>query len=342
MNPFERRILEAETRARERIRLAGEGNAPGRSSPGLEDLRLRARANQRLLSERLGHSLAPQGFSCSARDRLDLEGRLSILKHDAVEACFFALRLRAQKALRNGSGRTGLLDEVRAAGARLEELVPRMTAFFEARSPDDRRTGDLVPQLEAEMAAAVVGIREALGTLPAGLEVLVEEVDAVLKAIRLEAERLREARIGLLEVVEEAYCCQQASLQEAGMEFTVESRAGDDRVQAEREPLLSLLVELFRNAVLHREGNAGGHLCIVLREEAGALWLDVSSFPARKPEVPLERLLEPGVSRRADGGEGLALARDRMARQGGSVELGYDEARALFRVSLSFPKRRPV
>ncbi len=342
MSSFEARIREAEGRARQRLRRAEERRGRGRGGGEAEELRLRTRANRRLVAGCLGRHHAAADPAASARDRLDLEGRLSVLKHDVVEACFFALRLMAQKALREASPRPEVLAEVRTAGARLEELLPRVTSFFEAPTPDGRRTGDLVPGLEGAMAGAVVGIREALGRLPAGLESLVEEVDAALEAVRQEAERLREARISLMEVVAEALACQQAALREAGMESTVESRSRGDRVHADREALLSLLVELFRNAILHREGGAGGRLCILLREEADSLRLDVTSRPARRPQAPLERLLDPGVSRRDGGGEGLALARERMARQGGSIELGYEEDQARFRVSLSFPKRCPV
>jgi hypothetical protein len=341
MTGAEKRIRAAEERTRQRIEAASKRHLSPPTERGTW-----AEFRERLdgLREEIGGHFGETGdFPSGASgplDRIFLERALSALKHGLVESCFYNLRILAQKVSLDGTD-----DDARAlkaASDRLPAVRKELGSFLEGRVP----CGMLVAKLLPDLASVFRNTLPALELVVAGGFGLVGEipplVDAILFGLSRETDRLRTLRLSLVALVQKALELEKPRLQEADMNVKVVREVDDDRIHADEPRLLATVVELLRNAAIHRKRNGPGEVLIRLTSDENNVSLKISSKPALPPVGPLDRLFEVGCSRRQDGGEGLAAVRRTLAAHGGETKLWFSGGSGTFDVSLSLPTRLPI
>jgi signal transduction histidine kinase len=117
--------------------------------------------------------------------------------------------------------------------------------------------------------------------------------------------------------------------------------SGPMRVVADRVILRQALLNLFDNAIKHSP--EGGHIRVVVREQAGSPVVDVidngPGIAAEHRDAIFERFyrIDPARSRDAGGaGLGLCIARWAVELHGGHIELESDEGKgSTFRIVLA-------
>jgi signal transduction histidine kinase len=341
MSRFEERIRAAEERAKGRVQAAANCHSASPAERGTwAEYRERMDSLRKEIDNRFQSTGSYQSKECGPLDRIFLERALSALKHGLVESCFYNLRILAQKvALDRGSQD---LSALTTAGERVPTVRKELGLFLQGRVPCGILVADLLPDL-ASVFLKTLPLLE--GAVVGGLAMAKEIpalVDAVLSGIAREADSLRSQRLSLFALVRRALEIEGPRLQEADMDVSVENEVEDDRIHADEPRLLDTIVELLRNAAVHREGSGRGKVVINLRPRENYIHLVVSSRPALPPLIPLNRLFETGVSRREGGGDGLATVQRTLTSHGGRAELQFSCGSGTFDVCLALPTRLPV
>lgn len=341
MSGIEDRIRAAEERARRRQELAArESQAGVRSSSSWREVQARLSILRRELAQRFPTRGDAVDAASAPLDRIFLERALSALKHGLVESCFYNLRLLAQKVVLDG--KEADLGALREAAGRLPDLRREIASFLDSSTPGGHRIAGLLPRLRHDFDTTLADLERAVCGGFAAAERIPRAIDALLAGIAAEAESLRSRRLSLLSVVRQAVELEQPRLGEARMEVRVVAAVEDDRIHAEEAPLRDAVVELLRNAAIHRLENGPGEVVLSLERAGEQLVLAVASRPARIPAAPLEQLFLLGCSRRKGGGDGLASVREVVRSLGGEAELRFDGELESFEVSLRLPVRLPI
>jgi nitrogen fixation/metabolism regulation signal transduction histidine kinase len=105
-------------------------------------------------------------------------------------------------------------------------------------------------------------------------------------------------------------------------------------VQADRDQLTQVLVNLLKNAQEAMEGRAGTITARTRADGAGAI-LEVEDEGPGVPQSQRARILEPYVSTKPNGtGLGLAITLRILEEHGGRLEVGEGGGGAVFRITL--------
>jgi len=341
MSRFEERIRAAEERAKGRVEAAANSHSGSPAERGTwAEYRERMDSLRKEIDNRVQSIGSSQSRECGPLDRIFLERALSALKHGLVESCFYNLRILAQKvALDEGSHD---LSALTAAGERVPTVRKELGLFLQDRVPCGILVANLLPDLARVflktlplLEGAVVGGMAMAKEIPA-------LVDAILSGISREADGLRSQRLSLFTLLRRALELEGPRLQEAEMDVSVSNEVEDDRIHADEPRLLDTIVELLRNAAVHREGSGPGKVAISLQPRENHIHLVISSQPALPPLIPIHRLFETGASRREGGGDGLATVQRTLAAHGGGAELQFSGGSGTFDVCLALPTRLPV
>ena len=184
--------------------------------------------------------------------------------------------------------------------------------------------------------------REIIGSMLEEADRLARLVDTLLLLSRADAGAILLHREGLdlVDMAREAAAQLEVLAEEKRQALSIES-SGPMRVVADRVILRQALLNLFDNAIKHSP--EGGHIRVVVREQAGSPVVDVidngPGIAAEHRDAIFERFyrIDPARSRDAGGaGLGLCIARWSVELHGGHIELESDEGKgSTFRIVLA-------
>lgn len=331
-----RNVLAGVARLHERLH-----GRQGRLEGALQKYRSRIDSLKRSLATGVPPSRV-QDEPSSPRDRIYLERGLSALKHGIVEACFYNLRALAQKIVSDGPSEEAW-RRLRRASRVLPAVQHEVDGFLADQTPDGRRVGGLIPEMERAFQQLLGQLQEVCEDAGwEGLDQVPVLIDEALESLRQAAERIRRQRLSVRVLVQQALELERSRLETAGLDVTLRCEVVDGTVHATEGELLASLVELLRNATLHRRDAVGGYLRIYLHEDSQTVNVELRNGPAAFPPAPQGHLARPGVSRRRGGGDGLARVQELVRRLGGSMVVGYEHEPREFLVRLSLPSRLPI
>ncbi len=336
----EDRARRAEERAMERMtRIEQAAHCRSNCSANWQELRRRLDRTRADFQQRLsgGPATAPEP---TPLDRVFLEQALSELKHGVVESCFYNLRLLVQQVMLEELPEDD--DALSRNLQRLRGVSQELTDFFRQASPSGPILGELLPDCARDLSIAVTDLLRAAEGDSSALAEVPGRIDQALGILAAAAADLRQQRISLHGIVEEAVALERPRLTEASMKVVLDSRAEEDHLHADREAILGALVELLRNAAAHRAESGPGEVGIGLVSQDRALVLTVWSRPALSPPASVDVLFEPGRTRKERvGGDGLFAVRKVVRQHGGSARLEFEDLEKVFRVLLEFPRGFP-
>ena len=341
MSSAEERAREAEERARARLERAQEATlSRAERSPLWVELRKRLDRTRAEFEQRLGVESEAQAPSAAPLDRVFLEQALSELKHGVVESCFYNLRLLAQKALLDGGEDDG--ESLARSLERLRGVADELDGFFQQPTPSGPTVGEFLPDCASDLTAAVTELLQVAAAGAVDLPQIPPMVDHALDVLSAAAADLRQHRVSLQQVVEEAVGLEGPRLTEAAMKVVIDPLAEEDRIHADRGAVLGAIIELLRNAAVHRAESGPGEVGVGLVVQDRALVLTVWSRPSLSPPAPFEALFDAGTTRKeCTGGDGLCAVRKVVSQHGGSARLEFEDREKVFRVLLEFPLGLP-
>ncbi|GIW87407.1 MAG: hypothetical protein KatS3mg108_1731 [Isosphaeraceae bacterium] len=189
--------------------------------------------------------------------------------------------------------------------------------------------------LDAELPASTALASQAWRQIEACagfIGLTVRELDTYLKqsTVPLQLEAIR-----LIDCVEEAILILKPALEASGVRLERSNPGQDPRAWGDRRLVLHALVNLIKNAVEAMRLTPEPTLWIhALRTPDQAILEIRDSGPGVPPELR-DRLFQRDVSTKGPGrGQGLALASEALAAQGGSVRLVDTPVGACFRLTL--------
>lgn len=261
------------------------------------------------LADRTCHELGNVAFVLTNEGR-NLDAHVALLER---------LRGELPQALEAALERGGLDDDARRRVSR---------AFA-------RELGRQGLGLETDLAASTALAGEAWRQIEACagfIGLTVRELDTYLKQSTVP---LRLGAIDLAECVEEALLILKATLESGGVR--VESLGGRPvrPARGDRRLILHALVNLIKNAIEAMRATPDPVLTIRGFEDGSVVGLDLCDSGPGVPEALRARLFERGVSTKGPGrGQGLAVARESILAQGGTLELIASTRGACFRLTL--------